>query len=66
MQKIDTGYISYKLNYASYHLYIFYEKNINFYFKSKLADELSIELQKLMTLYRKKLLSYLKASKISL
>ena len=38
-----------------YYSWIFYEKNINFYFKFKLIDKLSAKLRRLMTVYRENL-----------
>ena len=40
---------------CKYHLGIFYEKEINPYFKSKVADNLTKELKNLMAIYRKNL-----------
>ena len=43
-----TGHTLFELN-CGYHPRIFYKKNVNSYSKSKLANELSAELRKLMT-----------------
>ena len=48
------GYTLFKLNY-SYHLYMFYKKNFNFNFKSKLADKLLIDIKELISVYKKNL-----------
>ena len=46
----NTGHITFQLNYE-YHPWVFYEEDINPCSKSKLADELSAELQELITIY---------------
>lgn len=45
----SIGHIFFELN-CSYHLCVFLKKNINAYYKSKLADELTNELKNLMTI----------------
>ena len=42
----------FKLNYE-YYLSIFYKKDIDFYFRSKLADEFTKKLRNLIAIYRK-------------
>lgn len=49
-KNINTGYTPFKLNYR-YYSCIFYKENVNPCPKSKLTDELSIELKKLITIY---------------
>ena len=53
-KNVSTGHISFELNY-SYHPCIFYEKDNNPHSKSKSANEFSMELWKLMTVYKKNL-----------
>ncbi len=50
----STGHTPFELN-CNYHLRIFYKENINAYFKSKSANELSIEVREVMTVYKKNL-----------
>lgn len=38
-----TNYIIFKLN-CSYYIYTFYKKNVNFYIKSKTANNIRVEL----------------------
>ena len=44
----NTGHNPFKLNYG-YHSHIFFEEDTNPCFQSKIANKLSIKLQKLMT-----------------
>ena len=44
MKNKSIDYISFKFNY-SYYFYIFYKKDINFYFKSKVANKLTDKLK---------------------
>lgn len=44
----------FKLN-CNYHLKVFYNKNINFYCKSKLINKLVAKLKDLMFIYKKNL-----------
>ena len=46
----NTGYTPFELNYG-YHSCIFYKKDLNLHSKSRTAEKLSSELQKLMTIY---------------
>ena len=46
----STGHMSFKLN-CDYHPRILYKKKVNSHSKSKSADELSVELRKLMIIY---------------
>lgn len=46
----SNSHIPFELNFE-YHLHISYEKNVDFYSRSKLADKLLAELQDLMTFY---------------
>ena len=50
----STGHTFFELNYG-YHLWILYKEDIDPYLKSKLVDKLSIELKKLMIIYRENL-----------
>ena len=50
----STGHTSFELNYG-YHFQVSYKEDINPRSKSKLADELSAELQKLMIVCQKNL-----------
>ena len=50
-KNVSTGYTLFELN-CGYHLYLCYEEDINPRSKFKSADELSIELQELMTICR--------------
>lgn len=50
----STSHIPFELN-CGYHSRVFYKKNIDFCSKSKSVDELSIELQQLMIVYKKNL-----------
>ena len=47
----SIGHTSFELN-CGYYSCIFFEENTNFFSLSKIADELSIELQNLMTVYQ--------------
>ena len=40
---------------CGYHLYIFYAENVNFYFRSKIADKLTKKLRNLMAVCRENL-----------
>ena len=44
----STGYTPFELN-CGYHLYVSYEENLDLRSKSRTAEELSSELQELMT-----------------
>lgn len=46
----STSYMFFELNY-DYQPYVSYKKDIDPYFKSKLADDLASELKKLIVLY---------------
>lgn len=48
----STGYISFEWNY-SYHSYVFYKKDINPHFQSKLANDLANKLKELMVVCQK-------------
>lgn len=48
MKKLSTSHILLELNY-DYNLYVFYEKNIDLRFESKLAEELLSKFYDLMT-----------------
>ena len=50
----STGHTLFKLN-CGYHLYVFFEKNIDFCFQSKTAKELSSKLKELMTVCQENL-----------
>ena len=51
-KNVSTSHTPFKLN-CSYNPCVSYKKGINLGFKSKSANELLIELQKLMTVYKK-------------
>lgn len=51
-KNLNTGHKPFELNYNNYS-YVFYKKDIHPCSKLKLADKLSIELRKLMTIYKK-------------
>ena len=51
-KNINTGHTAFELN-CGYHLWVFYKDNIHPHPKSKLANELLTELQKLMTIFQK-------------
>ena len=53
-KNVSTGHTFFKLN-CGYHLWVFYEEDINLCSKSKSADKLSAELWELMTTCRKNL-----------
>lgn len=50
----NTYHTLFELN-CDYYLYVSYKKNVNFCFKSKLADNLASELKELMVVYQKNL-----------
>ena len=52
VKNASTGHTPFELN-CGYHLRVFYKKDINPRFKSKLADELSAKLQDIMTVCQK-------------
>lgn len=59
-KNISNRYILFKLKYR-YYFYVLFEKNTNFYFRSKLANEIANKLKNLINICQKKLLLYLKA-----
>lgn len=53
-KKASTNYTSFKLN-CGYHLHMFFEEDINSYFKSYFANGLAQELNNLIMIYSKNL-----------
>ena len=53
-KNINTGYTLFELNFGFY-LRVFSKKDVNLHSRSKSADQLAIELQTLMSMYKKNL-----------
>ncbi len=54
IKNVNIGYTFFELN-CNYHFHVSYKENIDSYFKLKSAGKLSMEHQKLITIYKKNL-----------
>ena len=54
VKNTSIGYMSFKIN-GGYHPHVFYKEDIDLYFKSKVADELTKKLKNLITICKENL-----------